>query len=1170
MPSVEKQLLSIPFAKGLSQREDPRWLAPGALLTATNIVHPKTNIVEKRPGFAELARTGLASVPGVTRTLATGRRLARFKNALAILGADEWTDAVWVYDEGQAKPVLKDRVPEVYAFPDRVIAGGSDLIWDADTAVANGYAVHAWLVGAATAGAPPQPGSAGATDVFYQVESAATGEVLLSARSIGQVTNDAAAPKLIVVGQYFVLTYCSGKTDRRVYALLLDSLDPAAGFGTQVAVSDQLVTPFCQNGIPNYGAPLGCYDACAVTGSTTTFVVANQTGTATMPTDITISKMTIGGGIVTGGVTVNVGTTNDTQWRNDLISSDGTYATFGTLQGITVCADAGLDEVAVSYAWCQNPNGRNTVVGGTYKTSVSIQLVQYVSLGTSIAGAVDLTSAPMWLDPSPQTLAVQRIGQAGIHAGAYKVMFSPSGGMWTGYDNGGDPVVPGSGYALGLTTAYIASFVAYPSAGFMFAAPNQPRVTYGVRLASRIAVRNGIGYVVGYCPSSTQGTFFLFADDAWSDLASSKASAFPLRHVATFAPRLASAQAYFERFEVGSLTGFLPSTPYVPFVLPHLASNPTAQGTDVVQTSLCITQGSASLASPTLFAWDFASPLAYQASELGENMALACGAPSAFDGASVFELGFPLYPFIVSMTASNGGHLNPTGVASPYVISYIVTYEWRDHRGQIHRSARGITGSIDLGGKTNQNVTIAAPTMGFTAREKATAPVAGNGPQGYSAGYSPVTMRLYATEPNGATFYNMDPTDVVSGNSYAKANAPIGPTVSFVDDGLADSLTTHALLYGDGSDGTAIGTILDNFCPPAFQALIVHKNRFFGVDGSNIWASKAFTTGEGSAFNELMAFSVDDGPGPVTALASLDDKLIIWKSDRVFYVAGDGPNDGGGQNDWTTPQRIASNVGCVDWRSVVVTPQGVHFMSASGLRLLTRDLQVVPVVDVGDALTVNPAMTSAVVHPTLDRVLWTANVNDIGVPRIGIGIDHDYVLDSWMTSVVSHGVPEGAVSAAVAGQAPTYHQLRAGGTVLRESAASSLDGTTYAPMTIETAWIKSDGLASFARFRRLLVTWEVVDPHQLSVYVAYDFSPTYYLMGTVTATQMAAMTTPMCEQLFALPRQRAQAVRFLIADAPDAGVASAGGRGPRIVSLDIEWGAYTNRRLARLPGAQRS
>ena len=875
MASVEKQLLSIPFARGLSQREDARWLAPGALLTATNVVHPKTNIVQKRPGFLELATVGLASVPGVTRTLVTGRRLARFKNALAIIGADNWSDAVWLYDEGQAKPVMKDRVPEIYAFPDRVIAGGSDLIWDTDTAVANGYAVHAWLVGGATAGAPPQPASNGATDVYYQVESAATGEVLLSARSIGQVTANAVAPKLIVVGQYVVLTYCSGNADRRVYALLLDSLAPAAGFGTQVAVSSQLVTPFCQNGIPNYGAPLGCYDACAVTGSATTFVVANQTGSATVPSDITLSLMTIGGGIVTGGITANVGTTNDTQWNNDRTSSDGTYATFGTLQSITVAADAGLNEVAVAYGWCQNPNGHNTTIGGTYKTRLSIQLVQYASFGTSIAAGADLMTTALWLDPAPQAIALQRIGQAGVHAGAYKVMSSPSGGLWVGYDNGGKSVVPGTAYALGLTTAYIASFIAYPSAGNMFAAPNQPRVTYGVRLASRIAVRNGIGYVVGYCPSSIQGTFFLFADDAWSDLATSNAKAFPLRLVATFAPRLASTQAYFERFQVGSLVGFLPSTPYIPFVLPHLVSNPSANGTDVVQTSLCITQGAATLASPALFAWDYASPLAYQASELGENMGIAAGAPSAFDGASVFEFGFPLYPFIVSMTSANGGHLNPTGIASPYVISYIVTYEWRDHRGQLHQSARGITGSIDLGGKTNQSVTIVAPTIGFTAREKATAPVAGNGPQGYSAGYSPVTMRLYATQPNGSTFYSMDASDVLSGNSYAKTNAPNGPTVAFIDDGLAKSLTTHRLLYGDGSDGTQIGTILDNFCPPAFQGMIVHANRFFGFDGSNIWASKAFATGEGSGFSELLAFSVDDGPGPVTALASLDDKLII-------------------------------------------------------------------------------------------------------------------------------------------------------------------------------------------------------------------------------------------------------------------------------------------------------
>lgn len=1192
MPSVEKQIMTIPFAKGLSQREDPRWLGPGALITGVNAVHPKSNIVQKRPGFLALARAGVTSVPGLTRSLAAGRRLGQLHGSLLVIGADTaprgglFPDALWTYDETAQRPVFKDRVPEVYAFPSRAVTGGDVLIWDMDTAVCNGYAVHVWIVGAQDIGAPPNPhAGSGATDVYYQVESAATGEVVTPARSIGQATNYAAAAKLVVCGTNVVMTYVSGNNDNRIFGLVLDCTQPWVGWTSQTALTTTLPTPYCQNGAPNYGAPLGVYDVSAVLGDTTRFCVAYEPGTATTPTHIAIQKWRIAGGLtLTLDTSANIDA-NDSVWTADKAAA----ATEVTLQSITVRADAANNEVAVAYGWNTNPFGQQ---GGspppTYFTRVSIQLVQWASFGTVIATALELLTAAGGTAPipnsrpAPQTIAIERVGTTAFGAtGAYKVMFSDPFGSWCGYSNGGLPITPGTPYAQGSTGACIASYLVYPLAGAMLLAANQARATYGVRLASRILVMNGIGYVIGYMPSDVQGTYFLFADDAWADDLSPSSSAFPLRLVATFAPRLASGLASFWIHTASGRAGIFPQAPFLPFVLPHLVANPNAQGGSVFQTLLSVTQGQASLSAPAIFAWDFASPRNYQMGELGENTGIACGCPSAFDGSNVFEFGFPYYPFIVSLTAANGGQLNPAGIASPYVENYIILFEKRDARGQRHMSARGITGSIDLGGHANQKVQIVIPTMGFTGREKAAAASsAGQGPQGYAAPESPVTIRVYRTAPNGSTFYNVDPSDVVSatGLTIAQANTANAPSVTLTDTGAFSGsnetgLTKNELLYSDGTDGTSAGSILDNFNPPAFQALIVHKNRFWGIDGTTVWYSDAFVTGEGSGFNELLTFSVDDGPGFLTALASLDDKLIIFKRDRVLYVTGEGPTDAGASNDLSAPQRVASDVGCVDWRSVVVTPQGVHFMSDSGLRMLTRDLQVVPVVHVEDVLAANPAITSAMVHPTLDRVLWTANTDDTSSPRAGVGIDHDYVLDSWLTSTSS---AQGAVSAEeadalVGGQlVATYHQLGADGTIYREAPSSFTDAGLYVPMTLETAWIKTEGIANFARYRRLLVTWENKDPHQLSVFVAFDYGATYYLMGTVSAAKMASMATPLCQELFALPRQRAEAVRFKIVDAADPTIPPITGQGPLIVALELEYAAYTNRRAARLPGSQRA
>ena len=74
----------------------------------------------------------------------------------------------------------------------------------------------------------------------------------------------------------------------------------------------------------------------------------------------------------------------------------------------------------------------------------------------------------------------------------------------------------------------------------------------------------------------------------------------------------------------------------------------------------------------------------------------------------------------------------------------------------------------------------------------------------------------------------------------------------------------------------------------------------------------------------------------------------------------------------------------------------------------------------------------------------------------------------------------------------------------------------------------------------------------------------------ITAAMMTTMATPLCQQLFALPRQRAEAVRFKLVDAADAVTAPVTGQGPLLVSMGLEVARYTNSRTNRLPAAQRT
>lgn len=319
-----------------------------------------------------------------------------------------------------------------------------------------------------------------------------------------------------------------------------------------------------------------------------------------------------------------------------------------------------------------------------------------------------------------------------------------------------------------------------------------------------------------------------------------------------------------------------------------------------------------------------------------------------------------------------------------------------------------------------------------------------------------------------------------------------------------------------------------------------------------------------------MAFSWDDGP-EMTGAISIDDKAIVGKEGSVGYFTGQGPQDDGGQNDWSPVVEIASDAGVTDWRSMVLLADGVYFDGPVGRKMLTRDLQVVSVPNVEDALLTNPATTSAVVHPTQGRCLTTSNTDDVSQPRMGVIVDKHYVLDGWFTQLPV----EGAVSAIVADtpKGPAYHYLGNSGTVYRETAGVYLDGGAYVPMEFETAWVKAEGIEGFARFGRLQLTWQALDPHQFSLYVAFDYRSTYYPMGTVTWAMMQAMpgyaSGGMCAALFDPMRRRAQAIRFKLVDAADAATAPVTGQGSVLISMGLEVSAYTNRKLNRLTAAQR-
>lgn len=431
----------------------------------------------------------------------------------------------------------------------------------------------------------------------------------------------------------------------------------------------------------------------------------------------------------------------------------------------------------------------------------------------------------------------------------------------------------------------------------------------------------------------------------------------------------------------------------------------------------------------------------YDGAQLGQNLHIAGGLLLDFDGVRAVEHGFNHFPENV-VPGTISGTLDGT-------YGFRVIYEWVDGRGQIHRSAPSTTFNRTFSGTTGTRISI--PALRLTRKED-------------------VKVVVYMTAAGGASVYY---------RVAEKANDPTGTNV-LVDVTDDTGLTNNEILY-------TVGGTLDNVAAPAAKVVHKHKNRLFlgGLEDNNtILYSREHVTGEGVFFSDFLTLKVDSLGGGVTALATLDDKLIIFKRDATFALVGDGPTDNGTLNDYSIPELISGDIGCIDPRSIARTPLGIMFKSEKGIWLLDRGLSFV---NIGDRVEDfdGETVTSATVIDDQDEVRFTTDGDTCLV--------FNYDENQWSTFT-----NYGAVSAIMA--LGRYHHLKADGTCNREDDSYDDNGTRI-KMAIETGWFNfgtlnsnwygMNGPLGFQRIYRLGFLGEFYAHHHLKLQLAYDFEKAY-------------------------------------------------------------------------------
>ena len=448
----------------------------------------------------------------------------------------------------------------------------------------------------------------------------------------------------------------------------------------------------------------------------------------------------------------------------------------------------------------------------------------------------------------------------------------------------------------------------------------------------------------------------------------------------------------------------------------------------------------------------------YRSAQLGGNLHLCGGLVQIYDGQSVVEHGFHLYPDQVTATANTSG-----GSMSDGVYGVCVVWYWQDMQGQIHRSAPSQAQNVTIsGGGGNGSISLTIPTLRITAK---------------TGTRTPPVAAVFRTTVNGTNYQR------VGNGSNDPVLSPVYSSTSI--DTVSFSLTVNDAAIAANEFLYTTGNVLPNTPTPPAKLISSTKNRLVlaGVLGqpNTFYYSQPWISGNPVGFHPNLSGQVDPHGGPLTAVGTIDSTVMLFKEGSVFYFSGDGPDTTGNNNQFTEPQLVTSEVGCTNPDSIAITGDGVMCETAKGIWLIDRSLQSTYIGAPVEAYN-SLQTTSAVQVDGVNQVRFTAND--------GVGLIYDTYFNQWGT--FTNFQANDAVSwpyYTVEQQQVVfkYTYLSTNGTVMVEAPGYYLDNLNPIALYVQTAWIKTSSLQGFFKVPWVTILGIFYSNHTLNVGVAYDF-----------------------------------------------------------------------------------
>lgn len=515
----------------------------------------------------------------------------------------------------------------------------------------------------------------------------------------------------------------------------------------------------------------------------------------------------------------------------------------------------------------------------------------------------------------------------------------------------------------------------------------------------------------------------------------------------------------------------------------------------------------------------------------GNTRMLVTAAPGIYDGSNFEPAGY-VHPPMIDATVDNGA---ATGSMGAGAYQYAVVFVRAGADGVLQRSIP--SGIVEESTSGTGSITISFVSTGLSVKFTGTQ---------HAGALGRTYAEIYRSTAGGSILYRL--TLVPVEFDYGAYTGSYTDTLADSNIGDGQNLDTQPQIYVD--------TELEDEPPPAATTGTVHKNRIFLIasDEFTVVASKDVSEDLAIApgFNGVLALQFATRK---KALASLDEKLVAFGDDDIDIVHGDGPSSNGDENTWSI-SRLQTDVGCVNPRSVVVTPFGVIFESRRGLEMLDRGLNVSPIGQaVEDKLASYPTITSAVLVAEEGEVRFTCN-DTAGAS--GIVIVWDYINKFWHTRKYKDAADTDATETAFVDAAligGVYTLVTAAGQVYREDTSTFLDdGTDFVERDVQLAAVSPAGPNGWHRFRRWQVLGTNVTNHDLKLSLARDYATTWEQTNTFAAQTTPTTIGPIQQARITPQYQKATAMRLRLQDITPTTGAAGTGAGPiwEAVTLDYD------------------